>query len=89
MANKINVSELAGQKFNALVIQKAWRNSKKDIIVRCLCDCAPIKADTTPRNQATPNPAATWLQKKGKSSKQWEAGPLIRERKSFLCPWEF
>jgi hypothetical protein len=55
MQNKINESGLAGKKFGLLAIQKAWRNSKKDIIARCLCECgrtyqgryAAIKAGRT------------------------------------------
>ena len=39
MANKINELELPGQKFGLLTIQEAWRNSKRYIIVRCVCEC--------------------------------------------------
>ena len=39
MTNRISEAEIVGQKHGALTIQKAWRNSKKEIMVRCRCDC--------------------------------------------------
>ena len=39
MTNKIDDAEIIGKKHSLLTIQKVWRNSKKELVVRCLCDC--------------------------------------------------
>jgi len=37
--NKFDESTLVSQKFGLLTVQKAWRNSKNEILTQCLCEC--------------------------------------------------
>ena len=81
MANKINESELIGQKFELLTIQKAWRNSKKDIIVRCVCECGRTYQGRYYAIKSGHAKSCGCLIAKNRGNKEWINWSINSERK--------
>ena len=83
MQNKINESELAGKKFGLLTIQRAWRNSKKDIIARCVCECGRAYQGRYAAIRAgrTQSCGCLNINAKNKGTEEWRSWSINSERK--------
>jgi len=79
--NKINEDELAGHIFGLLTVQKAWRNSKKDIIARCLCECGRTYQGRYAVMKSGHTKSCGCLNPKQKNIQEWKSWSINAERK--------
>lgn len=81
MRKKLNEARLVDQKFGFLTIQKAWRNSKKALIVRCLCDCGRSWQGSFACIRSSHTKSCGCLSYKRRNNQEWQKFKINPERK--------